>query len=134
MIDTNIFLDVMLKRQPFFEISQKVLLLCEEKKIDGFLTASTITDIFYLIRRHTHSIDIAYTSLGCILNIIKILPVTNENIFSAYFKKARDFEDCLLAVCAEENNCKYIITRNKKDFTEFNVPTLSPEELIEKLK
>jgi len=134
MIDTNIFLDVLLERQPFFQASQTVLFLCEEKKVEGFLTASTVTDIFYLVRRHTHDIDIAYKSLGCILNIIKILPVTNEDIFVAYSKKAHDFEDCLLAVCAKKNNCSYIVTRNKKDFLDFDIPLLSPKELIDKLK
>ena len=134
MIDTNILLDVLLERQPFYNNSKAVLRLCEEKKVLGFLTASTITDIYYLIHRHVHSSDVAYQCLGYILDIIKVLPVTNEDVISAYLKKAHDFEDCLLATCAKSNNCSYIVTRNRGDFLAFDVPLLSPEELLAKIR
>ena len=130
MIDTNILLDVLVKREPFYEASREVLRLCEEKKIQGFLSASAATDIFYLVRRHLHSTNSAYKCLGYVLEILKVLTVTNEDVINAYTKKAHDFEDCLLAVCAASNKCDYIITRNKRDFEEFNIETLSPEELL----
>lgn len=130
MIDTNILLDVLVKREPFYEASREVLRLCEEKKVQGFLSASAATDIFYLVRRHLHSTDSAYKCLGYVLDILKVLTVTNEDVINAYTKKARDFGDCLLAVCAASNKCDYIITRNKRDFEEFNMETLSPEELL----
>ena len=130
MIDTNILLDVLVKREPFYEASREVLRLCEEKKVQGFLSASAATDIFYLVRRHLHSTNSAYKCLGYVLDILKVLTVTNEDVIHAYTKKAHDFEDCLLAVCAASNKCDYIITRNKRDFEEFNIETLSPEELL----
>ena len=130
MIDTNILLDVLVKREPFYEASREVLRLCEEKKVQGFLSASAATDIFYLVRRHLHSTESAYKCLGYVLDILKVLTVTNEDVINAYTKKAHDFEDCLLAVCAVSNKCDYIITRNKKDFEEFDIETLSPEELL----
>lgn len=130
MIDTNILLDVLVKREPFYEASREVLRLCEEKKVQGFLSASAATDIFYLVRRHLHSTNSAYKCLGYVLDILKVLTVTNEDVINAYTKKAHDFEDCLLAVCAASNKCDYIITRNKRDFEEFNIETLSPEELL----
>ena len=130
MIDTNILLDVLVKREPFYEASRDALRLCEEKKVQGFLSASAATDIFYLVRRHLHSTNSAYKCLGYVLDILKVLTVTNEDVINAYTKKAHDFEDCLLAVCAASNKCDYIITRNKRDFEEFNIETLSPEELL----
>ena len=130
MIDTNILLDVLVKREPFYEASREVLRLCEEKKVQGFLSASAATDIFYLVRRHLHSTNSAYKCLGYVLDILKVLTVTNEDVINAYTKKAHDFEDCLLAVCAASNKCDYIITRNKRDFEEFNIETFSPEELL----
>ena len=51
MIDTNIFLDVMAQREPFYHDSRAVLDLCEGKTVQGFVFASSVTDIFYLIRR-----------------------------------------------------------------------------------
>ena len=131
MIDTNIFLDVLIQREPFYANSKAVLELCESKKVQGFLSASSVTDIFYLIRRQFHNTDLAYQALGSILDIIKVLTVTNDDVLSAYIERAPDFEDCLLATCAKSNKCDAIITRNKKDYLKFGITLLSPEELLE---
>ena len=132
MIDTNIILNVLLEQEPFFVNSQKVLRLCEEKRSDGFITASTITDLFYIIRKATGSVADTYKIIGHILNIVKVLPVTGEDVNQAFLKKAKDFEDCLLAVCAQKNQCDAIVTRNSKDFSTFGITILSPEELLER--
>ena len=133
MIDTNIFLDVLTKREPFFENSKSVLDLCERRKVQGFLSASSVTDIFYLVHRQLHSIDLAYQALGSVLDIAKVLTVTNDDVLNAYITRASDFEDCLLATCAKSNRCDAIVTRNKKDYLTFGITLLSPEELLELL-
>ena len=130
MIDTNIILDVLMEREPFYEQSKAVLMLCEENRINGFISASTATDIFYLVRQALGNTDDAYTALGHMLNIVKVLTVTNEDINSAFLKRARDFEDCLLATCAKSNRCDGIVTRNKRDFQNFGIPLFSPEEIV----
>ncbi len=129
MIDTNIFLDVFLNREPFFIQSKAVLELCESKKVEGFLSASSVTDIFYLIHRYLHSSDLAYNALGSVLNIVKVMTVTNLDVLEAYEQRAADFEDCLLAVCARKNKCDGIVTRNKNDFSSFGLMLWTPEEL-----
>lgn len=131
MIDTNIFLDVLTEREPFYTDSKEVLKLCESKKVYGFLSASNVTDIFYLIRKKLHSVELAYKALGYIFDIVKILTVTNEDVLNAYIQRASDFEDCLLATCAKSNHCDAIVTRNKKDFLLFGITLLTPEELLE---
>lgn len=131
MIDTNIFLDVLTERKPFYANSKAVLELCESKKVYGFLSASSVTDIFYLIHRKLHSVDLAYKALGFIFDIVKVLTVTNEDILNAYIQRASDFEDCLLATCAKSNHCDAIVTRNKKDFLSFGITLFTPEELLE---
>lgn len=131
MLDTNIFLDVLTQREPFYANSKAVLELCERKKAYGFLSASSVTDIFYLVRRQLHSTELAYQALGSVLEIVKVLTVTNEDVLNAYLAKAPDFEDCLLATCAKSNQCDAIVTRNKKDFQSFDIMLLSPEELLE---
>lgn len=64
MCDTNIIIDVLLEREPFVEDSYRVLSLCEEHKIDGFVSASSVTDIYYLVRKYTHSTELAYQAVG----------------------------------------------------------------------
>ena len=134
MIDTNIILDVLTEREPFYADSKAVLSLCEEKKLQGFISASTATDIFYLIRKALGSTEEAYKALGHILNIVKVLTVTNDDVNTAFLQKAKDFEDCLLATCAKSNKCDGIVTRNKKDFLTFGLTLYSPEEILELVK
>ena len=131
MIDTNIFLDVLTQREPFYTDSREVLKLCENKKVQGFLPASCVTDFFYLVHRYLHSTEMAYKALGSVLDIAKVLSVTNDDVLNAYLTRASDFEDCLLATCAKSNKCDAIVTRNKKDYLTFGITLLSPEELLE---
>ena len=152
MIDTNIFLDVLaeyiniMKKINFLKgmlvvaktpsssgrkfLTNLQTCLCENKRVQGFLSASSATDIFYLIRRQLHSVDLAYKALGSVLDIAKVLTVTNEDVLNAYLQRASDFEDCLLATCAKANQCDAIVTRNKKDFLSFGITLFSPEELL----
>lgn len=131
MIDTNIILDVLLERDPFFADSKEILSLCENNKLQGFISASTATDIFYMVRKALQSTDEAYRALGHILNIVKVLAVTNDDVNTAFLQKAKDFEDCLLATCAKSNKCDGIVTRNKKDFLTFGMTLYSPVEVLE---
>ena len=132
MCDTNIIIDVLLEREPFVEDSCKVLSLCEEHKINGFISASSITDIYYLIIKYTHSTDLAYKAVVKVLEIVKVCSVTNNDILTTFQRRVKDCEDCLLATCAKSIRCDYIVTRNKKDFDEFNIPLLTPAKLLEK--
>ena len=130
LIDTNIFLDVFLEREGFFENSRAILKYCENHTINGFLTASSITDIFYILRKGLHDSDSVYDALGAVLDIAKIIPVTEENILDAYKIKATDFEDCLLSICARSFGCDVIITRNVKDFKGFGIQAVEPREIL----
>lgn len=131
LIDTNIFLDVFLEREGFYEDSKAILKLCEDGSIKGFITASSITDIFYILRKGLHDSEAAYEYLGAVLYIAKVLPVTEDDVITAYSRKAPDFEDCLLSVCAESFGCNMIITRNTKDFSGFNIPAMEPNEFLQ---
>lgn len=131
IIDTNIFLDVLLHREPFFTNSCEVLKLCEGKRATGFVSANSVADLFYLTHRIFHDNEKAYMAVGYVLKIVSVISVTNEDVINAYNRKASDFEDCLLAECAKNNHCSGIVTRNKKDFESFGIDLYSPEEFIE---
>ncbi len=133
MVDTDIIIDVLLEREQFVEDSCRLLSLCEEHRIDGFISASSVTDIYYLVRKYTHSTELAYKAIGKVLEIVKVCSVTNNEVILAFQKKAKDFEDCLVAVCAASINCDYIVTRNIRDFEGFNVSAISPSDLLNRL-
>lgn len=130
MIDTNILLDVLIHRNDFFEDSKAVLKLCENRVIQGFISASAMTDIFYITRKALGSIEETYQVMNSVLNIVRVLTVTNDDVLHAFEARAKDFEDCLMATCAKSNHCDGIVTRNKKDFIDFGIPLFSPAELL----
>lgn len=130
MIDTNILLDVLIHRDTFFEASRAVLKLCEDRVIQGFVSASAITDLFYITRKALGSVEDTYQVIGSVLNIVRVLAVTNDDVLRAFQTRARDFEDCLMATCAKSNQCDAIVTRNAKDFLNFGIQLYSPEELL----
>ena len=133
MCDTNVILDVLLEREAFVEDSYKILKLCEEHKIDGFVSASSVTGIFYLVRKYTHSSELAYKAVGKLLEIVNMCNISNNDILIAFQKKAKDFEDCLVATCAKSIHCDYIVTRNKRDFEGFGISVLTPAEILLKI-
>ena len=130
MCDTNIVLDVLLDREPFADTSAEILSLCEQRKLEGYISASCITDIFYLVKKYLHSNEQAYDAVGKILELLKITSVTNNDVLLAYQARAKDFEDCLVATCAKNNGCECIITRNKKDFEGFEIQVSEPSEFL----
>ena len=117
-------------RDPFFDNSKAVLKLCEDRVVNGFISASAITDLFYITRKALGSVEDTYRVISNVLNIVRILTVTNDDVLSAFQIKAKDFEDCLMATCAKSNQCDGIVTRNTKDFNGFGITLYTPEELL----
>lgn len=130
LCDTNIILDVLLDRAPFSESSSRVLSLCEQGKIQGFTTASCITDIFYIMHKHLHDTRQCYHALESLLKILGICDVSGETVRIALKQRATDFEDCLVATCAKSISCDYIVTRDRKGFAGLDIATLAPDELL----
>ena len=132
--DTNIFVDVLLKQKPFAVDSAKIMLLASPNTWQIYLPASSITDIFYIIASRTHSRDMAYQAVGRVLSIATICAVTKDEVQEAYNRREKDFEDCLLAVCAESLQADFIITRDKKGFINAKIPTVNPAEFLNSME
>lgn len=131
IIDTNIIIDVFAVREPFYEASRQILKMCEDGKIQGFISASTATDIYYLIRKYAGR-DVAEDALGHVLAITTVLDVTGDDVITAYGRHSSDFEDCLLGVCAAKSGVDTIITRDKKGFNTCGIPYVSPADFLSK--
>ena len=130
MCDTNIVLDVLLDREPFAETSDKILRLCEKGIIEGYTTASCVTDIFYFVRKYLHDTELSYAAVEKLFEILRVCEVTDRHIREAIRLRRPDFEDTLVAVCAKSIPCDYIVTRDKKGFADFDIPCLAPEKLL----
>ncbi len=134
LIDTNIFLDFILKREPFFIESKKTLLAMEFiKELNGVVSSSIITDIYYIAKKSLSDEEIKDFLLH-LLTFIDVIDIDNETIRTALLSEFKDFEDAFQNFTAVAANCNYIITRNKDDYYESSLEILTPKEFILKIK
>jgi predicted nucleic acid-binding protein len=129
LFDTNIILDIALKRESFFEDAFKLFSLIDQKKIIGIITASTITDIYYISKKekgHTESINF----IKGLIEVVEVIGIDKDIIIKALTSGIQDFEDAIQTCAAELNEIEVIITRNKKDFTNTSLKILTPREFL----
>ena len=105
-----------------------------DKRINGFITASSVTDIFYICKRQTQNLEEARKILTITLALLNICPVDLDILETALNSNLSDFEDAVQIACAEAQNLDVIVTRNPKDFQTANVPVMSASKIIEQLK
>ena len=132
LIDTNIALDVLLNRKPFFELSQLVILASEQKIINGYVTASSVTDIFYITNKHLKNRALTYQMLKeHLIGAVMVAAVDGNTITDALDLQWEDFEDCVQYLVGETINADYIVTRNPKDYKDKSIDIVTPEELLD---
>ncbi len=129
LLDTNIILDIALKREPHFEFSSKIFELIDKKRIVGYISASTVTDIYYIFRK-VKGRDIAIEFVSNLIEIVDVVGIDRDIIINALKSKLIDFEDAVQASAAECNEIETVITRNKPDFLNSDLEILTPKELI----
>jgi predicted nucleic acid-binding protein len=133
LLDTNVVLDVLLTREPFAAGATRIMELAEQRKLNCFITANNITDIFYILRKYIQSPREREEIIRGILAIIDIVNITRKDIYRSFEHNAADFEDALLAQCAVKIKADYIVTRNQKDFKGSVVAVISPVDLLKQL-
>lgn len=131
LVDSNIFVDFMFRRQPFYSNSEKVISLCENNKVKGYVTTSILMDLRYIFYRMSHSNVDADNAVKEILKVFKVIPVEEKDIVNSVEEHQKDFEDSVIEECSSRNKLDYIVTRNVKDFKGKNINILSPEELLD---
>ena len=132
LIDTNVVLDVLSNRAPHAEASAKVLKLCEVKKIDGYISALSIPNIVYILRKELNGERVKEV-IGQIALILNFVDLKGEDLGKAAALEFNDYEDALQSVAAKRIRADYIVTRNIKDFLGSKVTAVKPEELLERI-
>jgi predicted nucleic acid-binding protein len=105
----------------------------ESERIVGYVTATTLTNIFYIARRQTRSIELARQAVSETLALMEVCPVNRDILEAAFASNLRDFEDAVQLACAMASRLDAIITRNPQDFAGATLPILSASELLESL-
>lgn len=133
LIDTNVVLDVLLNRESFVQNAVKILKLPEES-VQKYISASAITDIYYIARQEIKDKSQVKNLLKTLLQIIHVADVSENNILAALNSDWTDFEDSVQNAVAESHYYDAIITRNKNDYKKSNLKVFSPAEFLEKIE
>lgn len=129
LVDTNVFLDVIMMRKPFNEAAKAFFIKARENKDQIYVCGTTLKDLAYQGHRLYHSYEKTNSLLIDIYSrITKIVGVSTDDCIEALYMDG-DYEDNLIALTAETEMCDAIISRDKK-FKNFRV-VLTPEKYLE---
>ena len=132
LIDTNVLLDYLLTREPFYEDAKNIILSCADGKVKGCIAAHSISNMFFILRKdYTTEERREVLSNLCLLFDVegidkdKLLAGLENEDFS-------DFEDCLQMECAKAYGADYIVTRNVADYATSEVVAIEPKDYLKK--
>lgn len=129
MIDLNVILDVLQKRHPFYDTSAALLAAAEIGDVDGYISAHSVTTLFYLIQKGSSSSE-ARAAITNLLQFLKIGPVDQSTIEQALNLDYADFEDAVQMMSAVQCRADYLITRNTKDYQPSLLPVIQPVDFL----
>ena len=132
LIDTNVLLDYLLTREPFYEDAKNIILSCADGKVKGCIAAHSISNMFFILRKdYTTEERREVLSNLCLLFDVegidkdKLLAGLENEDFS-------DFEDCLQMECAKAYGADFIVTRNVSDYSASEIVAIEPKDYLKK--
>ncbi len=134
LVDTNIVIDLLSRREPFFEEAAELFSLADKKQVELSVSFLTIANTSYALLRQMDSKK-AKSVLRKLKLILKILPLDDKAIGLALNDETfSDFEDGLQYFTAIEHEQELIITRNLKDFKNSKLPAMTAKQFIETIE
>ena len=131
LIDTNIIIDLLAKREDYYREAQELFTLAEERKFSLYISSLTFVNTHYILSKYLDA-DKVYKALAKIKTLVEILPLDNKIIELALASDFKDFGDAVQYQTAIVNKQDIIITRNKKDYKTSELPVLSAMEFLNK--
>ena len=126
-IDTNVILDVLLQDEGFWQDSLKIFKHAELGQINACISASSMTDVFYVVRKKL-TIQVARDAVEKLLNLFTIVAVAGDDLRGALTLPIEDMEDALQAWCAIKIKAEMLITRDIGGFANIELPVITPSD------
>lgn len=130
LIDTCVIIDALQSRAPFAEAAQKIFLYSANKKFEGYITAKTSTDIYYLTHRLTHSDIETRKILSKLYTLFHLLDTTSLDCRKAISSEISDYEYAIMVETAIRSEMDCIVTRNAKDYMKSSVKVYEPSVFL----
>lgn len=129
LVDTNVIIDYLMTREPFYRASAEVIKKCANKEIIGYIAFHSIPNLWYILRKVPE--DKRREWIMDVCSFLRVAGASHEEVVRAInMKDFADFEDCLQDRCAIGVNALYIITRNTMDFAHSKVQAILPEDFL----
>ena len=130
LIDTNVILNYITERDdPFREASKKVMKLCAEEKVNGFIAFHSLSIIWYILRKKSENERRFWLKNVC--EVLMVVGATHKQVLEAIEQvNFIDFEDCLQDKCAQNVKANYIVTCNVNDFENAYTKVVNPIEFL----
>jgi predicted nucleic acid-binding protein len=133
LLDTNVVLDVLLRREPWREAAEALWQANDDGRLVGYVTATTLADVFYVARRLT-DLQRARQAVQVCLDAFEIASVDRSRLERAQQLSGSDFEDNVQIACAEADGLDAIVTRDTDSFAGSTVAVWSPAECRRQLQ
>ena len=134
LIDTNILLDVLLKKESFYYKAVEVLELVQYDNVQEYVSAAAVTDIYYIAYKYLKDKELVRQLLKRLMGIVSIAAVSEKEIEEALELAWNDFEDSVQYAVALLNEMDGIVTRNPKDYKRADMKAWSPEQVLQKFQ
>jgi predicted nucleic acid-binding protein len=131
-LDTNVMLDLLGERDPYYESIAKIATLADKGQIKMVVSALSYSTVFYFLSKYEDR-EIVKEKLRKFKVITETSDLTDKIIEKGLVSKFTDFEDALQYHCALKTDCNLLITRNIKDFRESVIPVMTPDEYLKSL-
>ncbi len=128
-VDTDIILDLLTKRDPFYIHSAHLFHLIDSGILNASVSSLIFSNLFYILRKQKSKKE-TIEILNKFKLLVNILSVDEKIINSSLSSNFPDFEDAIQYYTAKANNIDYIITRNIKDYKNFDIQALSADQFI----
>jgi predicted nucleic acid-binding protein len=128
-LDTDVILDVVFKREPYFSDSQKVMSRVERNFFCGYTSSLIIANCYYIISSNKNK-KTALKTISKLRSILNILPFTNREIGESLSSDVKDFEDGVQYFICINNNINKLITRNISDYKDIGIKVLTPKDFL----
>lgn len=132
LLDTNVVLDFVLIRQPFFIEADEIFKRLKNSEFEAFVSAITPINVFYTTRKEKDK-PTAFIAVEELLILVQIARSTNQIYQSALLLNFTDYEDAVQHECAVAENLDAIVTRNTKDYKNASVKVYSLTEFLQVL-
>ena len=133
LIDTCVIVDVLQKREPFYKSAMDIVLAVSNRRCLGILTAKSVSDIYYILRRSIHNEEEVRKLLRILFILFDVEDTFSTDCQLVLDSSMNDYEDAIMVQTDVRVGADCIVTRNLKDYKPAAIPVFSQDEFLEKL-